>query len=138
MLGTNEEGYVFYKGRLQHAIRVPRNSFAQYPKVARYTPDSPEGIWCGKKVASTFFVHKWHVLSHDELMAKVEYFARLNRVMPEVQLYRADAMYKCHICGVLVLNRLVHLQIHQRPIIMHEIVESLWGTVEESTESGVE
>lgn len=125
MIEDSVEGYVKVGDRLHHALLFNKGQFRD--KVARYPKGGGDGVWCGKKVAATFFAHPWNRLSHDELMERMEFFKELERLMPRMRGYwYGQEAYQCIMCGNLVLDRIRHWRWHNQSSIMLETLAELF------------
>lgn len=102
--------YTMHKGKKTvHAAM--RNSHGQ---VSRFQKNG-KGVWCGKKVASTFFEHTWENVSREQIEAKIEVIAEYDRLMP-VRKFRYDYLdqYSCLMCGAIIFDRTLHMRWHRQ------------------------
>lgn len=115
--------YTMHKGK---KVLHPATRNAQ-GKVARFQKDGGAGVWCGKKVASTFFEHTWENVSREQIEAKIQVIAEYDRLMPK-RLYRWDYtdQYGCLMCGAIVFDRTLHMRWH-RQAAFGETLVALFG-----------
>lgn len=103
--------------------------------VGRYSKNGGEGMWCGKKVASTFFAYTWKNIDREALEARVHHIEELDRLMPPRSRWDYIKGYDCKMCGAIVHDRNVHLKFHYQPTMMFETVNSLFGETDEQDSS---